>query len=200
MKLTKQKLYKLIEESMGSQYSPETERKIIALIEKAREQLLNLQGIGKFYPTIINSIYFYNKEEDIKKAIRNSISTPHVKKAIMNHYTATQRIAEILEEVNQYLVLLETLEIEDPQILRTIKGMLYMGIAGPTTDGTSHEIKLHKLGDMMDSAVAFMEDIKELDPNFFGKDTGFRAFRRIGEAFSFNYLDLKKYLDKMVWT
>ena len=105
MKLTKNKLESLILEM----YSKEQEKKILDLIKKTRNKLFLLEEVGGFFPTTINSVYYF---DDIERPIKDITTGPLGRKKVKNHYSAMQRIAEILEEVNQYLVLLETLEIE----------------------------------------------------------------------------------------
>lgn len=194
MKLTKQKLYNLILET----YRGEKRRKIIALIRKTRTLLLDLQVVQGFFPTIINGIYYHQDEiEDIHKAIRNSVRVSHTKKAIMGHYSAIQRIAEILEEVNQYIYLLETLEIEG-NIAFIAQGMIYGGLSGPITDG-GHKVKLEELFKMVNSGIAFLEDVEEAAPGALGKgNLGLEGMRDIVESFDQNYSDLKNYLDSAI--
>ena len=193
MKLTTKKLESLILET----YSREQKRKILALIRKTRHLMLELQVVQGFYPTIINGIYHYDKIEDIHKAIQNSVRVPHVKKAIMDHYNAMKRIAEILEEVNQYLVLLETLEIEG-NIAFIAQGMVYGGLSGPVS-ATGHKVKLDELADMIDTGIIFLEDVEEVAPGFLGEgNMGFEGIRDIVDSFHNNYSDLKDYLERVV--
>ena len=193
MKLTTKKLESLILET----YDREQKRKILALIRKTRQDLIELQVVQGFFPTIINAVYSYKDQNEDLKAIRNSVRVPHVKKAIMDHYRATQRIAEILEEVNQYLVLFESLEIQD-NIAFIAKGMIYGGLSGPITDG-GHSVKLEDLADMVDSGIAFLEDVEEAAPGALGKgNLGLEGMRDIVESFDQNYSDLKNYLDSIV--
>jgi len=193
MKLTTKKLESLILEA----YDREQKRKILELIRKTRHLMLELQVIQGFYPTIINSIYSYDKIEDIHKAIRNSVRVSHVKKAIMRHYNAIKRIAEILDEVNQYLVLLEDLEIQG-NIAFIAQGMIYGGLSGPITDG-GHKIKLEALSRMASSGIAFLEDVEEAAPGTLGKgNLGFEGMRDIVDSFHNNYSDLKDYLERVI--
>lgn len=193
MKLTTKKLESLILET----YSREQKRKILEFIKKTRHDLIELQIIQGFYPTIINAIYSYDKIEDIHKAIRNSVRVSHAKKVIMDHYRAIQRIAEILEEVNQYIYLLETLEIEG-NIAFIAQGMIYGGLSGPITDG-GHKVKLEELFKMVNSGIAFLEDVEEAAPGALGKgNLGLEGMRDIVESFDQNYSDLKNYLDQVV--
>lgn len=193
MKLTTKKLESLILET----YSREQKRKILELIRKTRHDLIELQIVQGFFPTIINGIYSYDKIEDIHKAIRNSVRVPHVKKAIMGHYRAIQRIAEILEEVNQYIYLFESLEIQD-NIAFIAQGMIYGNLSGPITDG-GRKVKLEELYKMVNSGIAFLEDVEEAAPGALGNgNLGFQAMRDIVESFDQNYSDLKNYLDQVV--
>lgn len=193
MKLTTKKLESLILET----YDREQKRKILALIRKTRQDLIELQVVQGFYPTIINAIYSYDEIEDIHKAIQNSLRVSHTKKAIMDHYRAIQRIAEILEEVNQYIFLLETLEIQG-NIAFIAQGMIYGGLSGPITDG-GHKITIEALSRMANSGIAFLEDVEEAAPGALGKgDLGLEGMRDIVESFDQNYSDLKNYLDSVV--
>jgi hypothetical protein len=196
MKLTTKKLESLIQEMMGRRFTQEQEQKILTLIKKSRNLMLDLQVVQGFFPTIINGVYSYDKEEDIQKAIRNSVRAAHIKSTIMKHYAAAQRIAEILEELNQYLVLIETLEIEGI-LARTTKGLLFMGLFGPTT-ATGHNIKLNELADMMGTGVMFLEDIESTAPGFFGDgNLGLEYMRDITDSFHNNYSDLLDYLERV---
>ena len=196
MKLTTKKLESLIQEMVEDEYSREQKRKILALIRKTRTLLIELQVIQGFYPTIINSVYHYDKIEDIHKAIQNSVRVSHVKKVIMDHYRAIQRIAEILEEVNQYLVLFESLEIEG-NIAFIAKGMIYGGLSGPTTEN-GYIVKLEELVGFVSTGIMFMEDVVLVDPQILGEgDLALEAIRDIVESFDQNYSDLKNYLDSV---
>ena len=57
MKLTKQKLETLIQEMMGRRFTHEQEKKILGIITKCRNLMLDLQVVQGFFPTLINSIY-----------------------------------------------------------------------------------------------------------------------------------------------
>jgi hypothetical protein len=198
MKLTTKKLESLIQEMMGRRFTQEQEKKILALIGKSRNLMLDLQVVQGFFPTIINGVYFYDKEEDIQKAIHNTVRIPHVKQAIMKHYAAVQKVANILEELNQYLVLLTDLELEPGNLARTTKGLLFMGLFGPTTV-TGINIKLDELAGMMDTGVMFLEDIESAAPGFFGDgNLGFEYMRDIADSFHNNYSDLFDYLERVV--
>jgi len=197
MKLTTKKLESLILEMMEDGYSREQKRKILALIRKTRTLLIELQVIQGFYPTIINAIYSYDDEQGINKAIQNSVRVPHVKKAIMGHYNTMKRIAEILDEVNQYLVLLEDLEIQG-NIAFIAQGMIYGGLSGPVTDG-GHKIKLEELSNMVDSGITFLEDVEAVAPGALGEgNLGLEAIRDIVDSFHNNYSDLKDYLERVI--
>lgn len=197
MKLTKQKLETLIQEMMGRRFTQEQEQKILSLIKKSRNLMLDLQGVQGFFPAIIDGVYFYDKEEDIQKAIHNTVRVPHVKEAIMKHYAALQRIANILEELNQYLIILTDIELEPGNLARTTKGMLFMGLFGPTT-AVGYNIKLNELSDMVDTGVMFLEDIESVTPEFFGEGSlGFEAMRDIADSFHNNYSDLYDYLERV---
>ena len=197
MKLTTKKLESLILEMMEDGYSREQKRKILALIRKTRTLLIELQVIQGFYPTIINAIYSYDDEQGINKAIQNSVRVPHVKKAIMDHYNAMKRIAEILDEVNQYLVLLEDLEIQG-NLAFIAQGMIYGGLSGPITDG-GHKIKLEELSNMVDSGITFLEDVEAVAPGALGEgNLGLEAMRDIVDSFHNNYSYLKDYLERVI--
>ena len=197
MKLTKQKLYKLIQEMMGRRFTQEQEQKILGLIGKSRNLMLDLQVVQGFFPTIINAVYSFEKNKGMWKVIHNSLNVPHIKKAIMNHYIAAQKIASILEELNQYLVLLESLELESGNLARTTKGLLFMGLFGPTT-ATGHNIKLNELASMIHTGMMFLEDIESASPGYFGDgNMGFEAMRDIADSFHNNYSDLFDYLERV---
>ena len=193
MKLTTNKLEILILEM----YSKEQEKKILFLIKKTRNLMLELQVIQGFYPTIINGVYYYDKIEDIHKAIQDSVRAfPTAKKAIMDHYSALQRITGILEEVNQYIYLLETLELEG-YLASVAKGMIYGGYVGPIT-GTGHSVKFDELPELIDTGITFLEDVQEFVPGSLGKsDLGLQTMREIGGAFGENYNSFKNYLDSV---
>ena len=197
MKLTTKKLESLIQEMMGRRFTQEQEQKILGLIKRSRNLMLDLQVVQGFFPTIINGIYSYDKEEDIQKAILNTIRSSHVKKDIMKHYASVQNVANILEELNQYLVLLTDLELEPGNLARTAKGLLFMGLFGPTT-ATGHNIKLDELSDMVNTGIMFLEDIDSAAPGYFGDgNMGFEYMRDIADSFHNNYSDLFDYLERV---
>lgn len=190
MRLTTKKLESLILET----YSREQKRKILALIRKTRHLMLELQVIQGFFPTIINSVYYF---DDIERPIKDMTTGPLGKKALKKHYSAVQKIAEILEEVNQYIYLLETLEIEG-NIAFIAQGMIYGGLSGPIT-GTGHSVKIDELVKMMDTGITFLEDVERVIPGSLGKgNLGLEAMRDIVESFDQNYSDLKNYLDGVI--
>ena len=203
MKLTTKKIESLIQEVIKEGYSKEQERKILSLIKKTRNLMLDLQVIQGFFPTIINGIYYYyDKDVDIEEAIRNSLRLPQVKKAIINHYKAMLKIIQILEEVNQYVVLLHDLEIEG-NIAFIAQGMLYGELSGPVTVG-GHKVKFDELADMVDSGVTFLEDVEKTAPGLLRQDESgqgslaLKAIRNGVESFHNNYSDLKDYLESVV--
>ena len=198
MKLTTKKLESLIQEMMERRFTQEQEQKILGIIKKCRNLMLDLQVVQGFFPTIINAVYSYEKNEGMWKAIRNSVNVPHVKQAIMKHYTAVQKVANILEELNQYLVLLTDLELEPGNLTRTTKGLLFMGLFGPTT-ATGHNIKLNELADMMGTGIMFLEDIESIVPGFFGDGSlGFDSMHDIADSFHINYYNLEDYLESVI--
>mgnify|MGYP000317191445 CR=1 FL=1 len=194
MKLTTKKLESLIQEMMGRRFTQEQEQKILGIIKKCRSLMLDLQVVQGFFPTIINGVYSY---DDTIKAIKDLTAGPRQKQKIMIHYRATQRIANILEELNQYLVLLTDLELEPGNLARTAKGLLFMGLFGPTT-ATGINIKLDELADLMDTGIMFLEDIESAKPGFFGEgNLGFEYMRDIADSFHNNYSDLFDYLERI---
>ena len=159
--------------------------------------MFHLQEIQGFFPTIINGIYYYDKDVDIDKAIRNSERVPHVKESIIKHYSAVKRIAEILYEVNQYLILLETLEIEG-NIAFIAQGMIYGDSSGPTTEG-GHKLKLDELANMFDTAILFLKDVEKVAPGLLGeRHLGLEETLDIVDSFHNNYSDLKDYLERVI--
>ena len=195
MKLTTKKLESLILEMIEDGYSKEQEEKILALIKKTRHELIELQIIQGFYPTIINGVYSYDDTED---AIRDMTAGPIGKKAVKKHYGAVQKIAEILELVNYRLVLLEDLEIQG-NLAFIAKGMIYGGLSGPVT-GVGHKIKLEELSNMVNSGITFLEDVAAAAPDLLGEgNLGLEAMRGIVDSFHYNYSNLKDYLDRAKW-
>ena len=67
MKLTTKKLESLIQEMMGRRFSQQQEQKILALIYQCRNLLLELQGVSKFFPPLINDIYKPNYVNNINR-------------------------------------------------------------------------------------------------------------------------------------
>ena len=194
MKLTTKKLESLIQEAIEDGYSREQKRKILALVRKTRQLMLEIVVIQGFFPTIINSVYYF---DDIERPIRDMTTGPLGKKAVKKHHRAVQRIAEILDEVNQYLVLLEDLEIEG-NIAFIAQGMIYGAISGPTT-ATGHRVKLDELAKMMDTGITFLEDVEAVIPGSLGEgNLGFEGMRDIVDSFHNNYSDLKDYLERVI--
>ena len=155
--------------------------------------MIELQAVQGFFPTIINSVYYF---DDIERPIKDMTTGPLGKKAVKKHYSAMQRITKILEEVNQYLYLLESLEIEG-KIALTAKQMIYGNLTGPTT-AVGHSVKLDELAKTMDTGITFLEDVQEFVPGSLDKgNLGLEAMRDIAESFKENYKDLKDYLESM---
>ena len=84
MKLTTKKLESLIQEMIGrnfNQYDHEQEKKILALIKKTRNLMLELQIVQGFFPTLINDIYFYDDTTyAVKRATKGPLGTRTVQK------------------------------------------------------------------------------------------------------------------------
>ena len=179
---------------INEQYSPEQEKKILTLIKKTHNLMIELQAVQGFFPTTINSVYYF---DDIERPIKDMTTGPLGKKAVKKHYSAMQRITQILEEVNQYLVLFETLEIEG-NIAFIAQGMIYGGLSGPTTDD-GHKVKLEELADIVDSGIIFLEDVEAAVPGLLGKgNLGLESMRDIVDSFHNNYSDLRDYLERVV--
>jgi hypothetical protein len=198
MKLTKQKLESLIQEMMGRRFTQEQEQKILGIVTKCRNLMLDLQVVQGFFPTIINSIYNDDEIKDMNTVLKTIAIDATFKMIIMKHYTAVQKVANILEELNQYLVLLTDLELEPGNLARTTKGLLFMGLFGPTT-ATGHNIKLDELTDIMDTGIMFLEDVESATPGFFGDGSlGFEYMRDIADSFHINYYNLEDYLESVI--
>ena len=194
MKLTKQKLKSLIQEMIEDGYSREQKRKIVALIKKTRQLMIELQVIQGFFPTIINAVYSY---DDTIDAIKDMTAGPLGRKMVKKHYSAIKRIAEILYEVNHNVFLLESLEIKG-NIAFIAQGMIYGGLSGPITDD-GHKIKLEELSSMVDSGITFLEDVEKATPGLLGQgDLGLESIRNGVESFHINYFNLKNYLDSTI--
>ena len=199
MRLTTKKLESLIQEMMGRRFSHEQEKKILALIGKSRNLMLDLQVVQGFFPTLINSIYNDDEIKDMNTVLKTIAIDATFKTIIMKHYRATQKVANILEELNQYLVLLTDLELEPGNLARTTKGLLFMGLFGPTTQ-IGYDIKLNELADLMDTGIMFLEDVESATPGFFGDgNLGFEYMRDIADSFHNNYSDLEDYLERVIW-
>ena len=187
MKLTTKKLKSLILET----YSKEQENKILTLIKKTRNKLFLLEEVSGFFPTLINDIYFY---DDTTYAVKRATKGPLGRRTVQKHYGAMQRITQILEEVNQYMFLLESLEIQG-NIAFIAQGMIYSATSGPTT-GIGHSVKLNELAKIMDTGITFLEDVKAAVPGLLGEgNLGLETMRDVAESFDENYLSLKNYLD-----
>jgi hypothetical protein len=198
MKLTTKKLESLIQEMMGRRFTQEQEQKILGIVTKCRNLMLDLQVVQGFFPTIINSIYNDDEIKDMNTVLKTIAIDATFKMIIMKHYTAVQKVANILEELNQYLVLLTDLELEPGNLARTTKGLLFMGLFGPTT-ATGHNIKLDELTDIMDTGIMFLEDVESATPGFFGDGSlGFEYMRDIADSFHINYYNLEDYLESVI--
>ena len=199
MKLTIKKLESLIQEMIGrnfNKFSHEQEKKIVTLIKKTRELLREIETIMGFYPPLVNDLYA--DEDKIQYKLRRITSDPFYKPYVMAHYNAVRKIAENLEVVNQYIVLLEDLEIEG-NIAFIAKGMLYNDEKVIIT-GTGKIVPFLNLVDIYDLSTSFLENIQNFDPSFFGGGTlNFEAMRDIVSSFHNNYSDLKDYLERVVW-
>jgi hypothetical protein len=197
LKLTTKKLETLIREMMGRRFTQEQEQKILGIITKCRNLMLDLQVVQGFFPTLINSIYNDDEIKDMNTVLKTIAIDATFKMIIMKHYRATQKVANILEELNQYLVLLTDLELEPGNLARTTKGLLFMGLFGPTTQ-IGYNIRLDELADLMDTGTMFLEDVESATPGFFGDgNLGLGYMRDIADSFHNNYSDLFDYLERV---
>jgi len=192
MKLTTKKLESLILEIIN----PEQEKKIYNLIEKSRQLLIKLQNIQNFFPPVIEWTYSYG-EDELVPSLKDFTSGPRTRKMINRHYTATEEIIKILEELNQYLVLLEDLQIEG-NLAWIAKGMLFSGVVvfGPIAVDPQQQIKIRDLWPTMNRAIKFLEDVQNSIPGYFGQgNINFEAWKEIAESFHYNHNSLNNYLD-----
>ena len=176
---------------INEQYSPEQEKKIYYLIDRAREDLLTLEDVAHFFPPLINDVYSVPDSEQAKfdRLVDDKFFRPY----IMKHYYALKRMSEILYEINSYLVLLRDLEIEKEELLKAIEEMLNMSLmlgAGRA----SIQVNLSQALSLMDTGIMFLEDLKATDPKYFGDDINFRGSLSPIMAFEENYNELRKYL------
>ena len=186
MKLTTNKLESLILEMMEDGYSREQKRKILALIRKTRGLLREIYSKQRSYPRMISDLY--KDGNTIESRLERLTKDPFWKPHILKHYGNLQSVANIIEEVNQYLVLLEDLEL-DGNLAFTAKKSIYGGLS---------ELAI---SEKFLQAVKFLEDIQNFDESFFAQDNvNLEVLFDVSDSFYNNYSNLKDYLDRVVWT
>jgi len=184
MKLTKQKLESLILETMGNRFTPEQEQKILVIIQKIHKQLQKIDQMQESYPPMVSDLYKY--EDRIEAKLERLTKDPFWKPFILKHYNNLQTVANDFEEVNQYLVLLEDLEIDGMTAVFT-KETLYDNLSG------------WEISKKFQQAVNFLEDIQNFDESFFAQDNvNLEALFDVSDSFYNNYSNLKDYLERVV--
>lgn len=184
MKLTTKKLESLILEMMEDGYSREQKRKILELIRKTRELLREIHSKQESYPPMVSDLYKY--EDRIEAKLERLTKDPFWKPHILKHYGNLQSVANIIEVVNQYLVLLEDLEL-DGNLAFIAKGSIY------------GELPELAISEKFFQAVKFLEDIQNFDESFFVQDNvNLEVLFDVSDSFYNNYSNLKDYLERVV--
>ena len=187
MKLTKQKLHKLIQEQLTARQA----QKLVGLLNQTRDLMVRLQDIQGFYPLVVQNT-LRNQEPDMRYLER---ALGFHEKAFKQNYAATVSIVEILYDINGYLSIVESLELEGSDALM-VKNILYgkMTEKGPTLKQQQFAVPLKDLDSYIFGSIEVMKLIEELKPGFFGGSPNFDSMLGISDSFGQYYKNLANHV------
>ena len=187
MKLTKQKLHKLIQEQLTARQA----QKLVGLLNQTRDLMVRLQDIQGFYPLVIQNT-LRNQEPDMRYLER---ALGFHEKAFKQNYAATVSMVETLYDINGYLSIVESLELEGSDALM-VKNILYgeMTKDGPLLRQQQFAVPLKDLDSYIFGSIEVMKLIEELKPGFFGGSPNFDSMLGISDSFAKYYKDLANHV------
>ena len=183
MKLTKQKLHKLIQEQLTARQA----QKLAGLLNQTRDLMVQLQDVQGFYPLVVQNT-LRNQEPDMRYLEKAAELYPKVFK---DNFLATRRIIELLYDINGFLSIVDSLELEyGPGNM--VKGILYgpMTEKGPTLRQQQFAVSLKDLDSYLFGSIEVMKLIEELKPGFFGGFADFDQMLDISDSFAQYYKNL----------
>ena len=187
MKLTKQKLHKLIQEQLTARQA----QKLMGLLNSTRDLMVRLQDIQGFFPLVIQNV-LRNEEPDMRYLER---ALGFHEKAFKQNYVATVTIVEALYDINGFLSIVEALELEGSDALM-VKNILYgkMTEKGPLLRQQQFAVPLKDLDSYVFGSIEVMKLIEELKPGFFGGSPNFDSMLDISDSFAEYYKNLANHV------
>tara|TARA_A100001391_G_scaffold198015_1_gene179093 strand:- start:695 stop:1270 length:576 start_codon:yes stop_codon:yes gene_type:complete len=187
MKLTKQKLHKLIQEQLTARQA----QKLMGLLNSTRDLMVRLQDIQGFFPLVIQNV-LRNEEPDMRYLER---ALGFHEKAFKQNYVATVTIVETLYDINGFLSIVEALELEGSDALM-VKNILYgkMTKEGPLLRQQQFAVPLKDLDSYVFGSIEVMKLIEELKPGFFGGSPNFDSMLDISDSFAEYYKNLANHV------
>lgn len=187
MKLTKQKLHKLIQEQLTARQA----QKLMGLLNSTRDLMVQLQDVQGFYPLVVQNT-LRNEEPDMRYLER---ALGFHEKAFKQNYVATIRIIELLYDINGFLSIVDALDLEGSDALM-VKNVLYgkMTKEGPLLRQQQFAVPLKDLDSYVFGSITVMELIEELRPGFFGGNPNFDSMLGGADAFAEYYKDLANHV------
>ena len=187
MKLTKQKLHKLIQEQLTAREA----QKLVGLLNQTRDLMVRLQDIQGFFPLVVQNT-LRNQEPDMNYLEKASEMHP---KAFKQNYAATVSIMETLYDINGYLSIVDALELEGSDALM-VKNILYgeMTKDGPLLRQQQFAVPLKDLDSYIFGSIEVMKLIEELKPGFFGQSPNFDSMLDISDSFGQYYKEIANHV------
>ena len=187
MKLTSNQLKQIIKEQLTARQA----QKLVGLLNKTRDLMVRLQDIQGFYPLVVQNT-LRNQEPDTRYLEKASELHPKVFK---QNYAATVSIVETLYDINGYLSIVESLELEGSDALM-VKNILYgkMTEDGPLLRQQQFAVPLKDLDSYIFGSIEVMKLIEELKPGFFGGSPNFDSMLGISDSFAKYYKDLANHV------
>ena len=187
MKLTIQKLESAVAEVLKEQLTARQAQKLAGLLNQTRDLMVQLQDVQGFYPLVVQNT-LRNQEPDMRYLEKAAELHPKVFK---DNFLATRRIIELLYDINGFLSIVDSLELEyGPGNM--VKGILYgpMTKKGPTLRQQQFAVPLKDLDSYVFGSIEVMKLIEELKPGFFGGFADFDQMLDISDSFAQYYKDL----------
>ena len=191
MKLTTKKLENIITEVLKEQLTARQAQKLMGLLNQTRDLMVRLQDIQGFYPLVVQNT-LRNQEPDMRYLEKASELHADVFK---QNYAATVSIVETLYDINGYLSIVDSLELEGSDALM-VKNILYgkMTKDGPLLRQQQFAVPLKDLDSYLFGSITVMELVEELKPGFFGGSPNFDSMLRISDSFGQYYKEIANHV------
>jgi|TARA_R100000081_G_C4812693_1_gene172388 hypothetical protein len=191
MKLTTKKLENIITEVLKEQLTARQAQKLMGLLNQTRDLMVRLQDIQGFYPLVVQNT-LRNQEPDMRYLEKASELHADVFK---QNYAATVSIVETLYDINGYLSIVDSLELEGSDALM-VKNILYgkMTKDGPLLRQQQFAVPLKDLDSYLFGSITVMELVEELKPGFFGGSPNFDSMLDISDSFGQYYKEIANHV------